>query len=64
MEDALSEELLRGTFQGKNKIVVDVVRTDEGKVKHLKFDGVLVEEEQPEPVAAGTSESDSPTGRV
>jgi len=39
VEDPLSEELLQGTFQGKNKILVDVVRNENGKVKHLKFDG-------------------------
>jgi len=61
VEDALSEELLRGTFQGKNKIVVDVVRTDEGKVKHLKFEGALVKKGQAEPVGVGTIQSDSPT---
>jgi len=39
IEDPLSEELLQGTFEGKNKIAVDVVRNEDGKVKHLKFDG-------------------------
>ncbi|MEZ6093820.1 MAG: ATP-dependent Clp protease ATP-binding subunit [Pirellulaceae bacterium] len=51
VEDPLSEELLQNSFVGKNKIVVDVVRDDEGKFKHLKFEGV-VEEVPSEPVAA------------
>ncbi len=38
IEDPLSEELLRGSFQGKNQIRVDVVRDDNGKIKHLRFD--------------------------
>ena len=57
VEDPLSEELLQGTFQGKNKIVVDLVRNDEGKMKHLKFDGEFVEpEKKDEPVGVGATE--------
>ena len=48
IEDPLAEELLQGSFQGKNKILIDVFRNEEGKVKHLKFEGIYVE---PEPVA-------------
>lgn len=44
VEDPLSEELLQNRFQGKNKILVDVVRNEEGKMKHLKFEGVNVDE--------------------
>ncbi len=44
VEDPLSEELLQNRFQGKNKILVDVVRNEEGKMKHLKFEGVHVDE--------------------
>ncbi len=60
VEDPLSEELLQGNFQGKNKILVDVVRNEEGKVKHLKFDGSFVSPTdaaatKPEVVAAGAS---------
>ena len=58
IEDPLSEELLQGSFQGKNKIVVTVARDDDGKVKHLKFEGELVETE-PEPVAVGASDEES-----
>lgn len=57
VEDPLSEELLQGTFEGKNKIMVDVKKDDKGKVKHLSFDGVFESESEEEAVAAGVSES-------
>ncbi|MEQ1905369.1 MAG: ATP-dependent Clp protease ATP-binding subunit [Pirellulaceae bacterium] len=54
VEDPLSEELLQNSFAGKNKIKVDVVRDDEGKFKHLKFEGVNESEAvTPDPVASG-----------
>ena len=62
VEDPLAEELLNGNFQGMNSISVDVQRDDDGKIKHLKFNGTYVEppapEEPEEPVgvAAGDSE--------
>lgn len=37
IEDPLAEELLRGTFEGKNTLVVDVIKNDEGKVVRLDF---------------------------
>ena len=43
VEDPLAEELLSGTFQGKDKIIVDGTKDDEGKIKHLKFEGCAVE---------------------
>ncbi len=46
VEDPLSEELLRGAFQGKNTIYVDVARDDDGKVKHLKFSSDYVESKE------------------
>ncbi|HEY2760717.1 MAG TPA: ATP-dependent Clp protease ATP-binding subunit, partial [Pirellulales bacterium] len=52
VEDPLSEELLKGEFQGKDTILVDVKKDDEGKVKHLTFIGSVGE---PELVAAGAS---------
>ncbi len=60
VEDPLSEELLKGEFQGKDTIVVDVKKDDEGKAKHLTFTGTIGE---PELVAAGaTADSgDEPT---
>jgi ATP-dependent Clp protease ATP-binding subunit ClpC len=39
VEDPLSEELLRGEFQGKDLVVVDAVRDEEGKITRLSFDG-------------------------
>ena len=57
VEDPLSEELLKGTFQGMNKINVDAVPDEDGKMKHLKFDGEFIEppaEPEPdEPVSVG-----------
>jgi ATP-dependent Clp protease ATP-binding subunit ClpC len=50
VEDPLSEELLKGEFQGKDTILVDVKLDDEGKAKHLTFTGITGE---PELVAAG-----------
>ncbi len=43
VEDPLSEELLTGNFQGKNKIIVEVARDDDGKIKHLLFNSVWVD---------------------
>ncbi|HZZ26436.1 MAG TPA: ATP-dependent Clp protease ATP-binding subunit [Pirellulales bacterium] len=43
IEDPLSEELLKGEFQGKDTIIVDVKKDDEGKVKHLTFTGTVGE---------------------
>jgi ATP-dependent Clp protease ATP-binding subunit ClpC len=57
VEDPLSEELLQGTFQGKDTIVVDAVRDDEGKLRRLQFKGEH-RGELPEPqVAAATTDS-------
>lgn len=39
IEDPLGEELLRGTFVGKDTIVIDVHRNDSGKVTRLNFEG-------------------------
>lgn len=61
VEDPLSEELLQGRFEGKNRIEVDVQRNDEGKMKHLKFEGIFQEPEKSsddeEPVSVGASET-------
>ena len=70
IEDPLSEELLKGNFEGMNKILVDLHRED-GKMKHLKFDGEFVEPETkpdpPEPsepvgVGAGDEGGDDENG--
>ncbi len=61
VEDPLAEELLNGNFQGMNRIVVGANRGDDGKIKHLKFEGSFVEPAEPEkpeePVGVGASES-------
>ncbi len=66
VEDPLSEELLRGTFTGKNQINVDVHRDDNGKMKHLKFEGEFVEPSKPEdaeePVGVAAAEEKSAGG--
>ncbi|MDA7950885.1 MAG: ATP-dependent Clp protease ATP-binding subunit [Pirellulaceae bacterium] len=43
VEDILSEELLKGTFEGKNQIIVDGVKDDEDKIVRLDFRGGYVE---------------------
>ena len=51
VEDPLSEELLRGEFQGKDEIVVEAVwDTNHEKIVHLKFEGRLVGESLIRPV--------------
>jgi ATP-dependent Clp protease ATP-binding subunit ClpC len=59
VEDPLSEELLRGTFQGQDTIIVDVVRDDEGKMRRLNFIGSVSERPPESPVGAVAGESDS-----
>jgi len=55
VEDPLSEELLKGEFQGKNHIIVDGKKDEEsGKVKHLEFKGVVDEEPEAVGAAAGS----------
>ncbi len=56
IEDPLAEDLLKGTFQGDNKIVVDAIRDDEGKVRRLDFRGMVVADE-PSSAAPGADES-------
>ncbi|MEC7697143.1 MAG: ATP-dependent Clp protease ATP-binding subunit [Planctomycetota bacterium] len=62
VEDPLSEELLKGEFEGKNRIVVDAAKDDDGKIKRLDFTSDLVEtSDGEEPVGAATGEdSESP----
>ena len=59
VEDPLSEELLKGEFQGKDMIVVDVKEV--GGKKQLFFKGVVGEGEAETPVAAGAS-GETPSG--
>ncbi len=58
IEDPLSEELLKGEFKGKDTIVVDVKKDDEGKVKHLIFNGVIGEPELVGAAAASDAAAD------
>ncbi|MDA8563474.1 ATP-dependent Clp protease ATP-binding subunit [Mariniblastus sp.] len=63
VEDPLSEELLQGHFEGKNKIVVDGVRNDAGKIKSLNFESEYVAPPEPpaepeETVGVGAGEED------
>ncbi len=64
VEDPLSEELLQGSFQGKNRLVVDGVRNENGKIKSLKFEGEFVPpaEEPPESEAVGVGVGDDDNG--
>jgi len=64
VEDPLSEELLQGTFQGKNRLIVDGVRNEKGKIKSLKFVGEFVPpaEEPPEAEAVGVGVGDDDNG--
>jgi ATP-dependent Clp protease ATP-binding subunit ClpC len=64
VEDPLSEELLRGAFEGMNTIVVGAVKNDEDKVIRLNFHGENREEvTPPEPVGASATvqSGDKPT---
>jgi len=52
VEDPLAEELLRGSFEGKNTITVEVIKGDDGKVTRLEFKGeVRDQSEAAEPAA-------------
>jgi ATP-dependent Clp protease ATP-binding subunit ClpC len=54
IEDPLSEELLQGTFEGKDTIIIDTFKNDEGKIMRLDFKGETRGLPEPaEPVSAG-----------
>jgi len=58
IEDPLSEELLQGTFEGKDTILVDVFKNDEGKIMRLDFKGEFRGRTgEPETVAASSDSS-------
>ncbi len=58
VEDPLSEELLRGEFQGKEEIVVDVVwDSNHEKIMRLNFEGRM-KDESGEPVGATSSKKE------
>jgi ATP-dependent Clp protease ATP-binding subunit ClpC len=57
IEDPLSEELLKGEFQGKDTITVDAIKDDEDKPRRLDFKGSITNHQQEalaEPVAAAS----------
>ncbi len=53
LEDPLSEAVLRGEFENKNKVIVTFKPAEkEGEKGELALEGVTVVEDEPEPVAA------------
>ena len=53
VEDPLAEELLRGTFEGKNTITIEAIKDADGKITRLDFKGeVRDQSEAVEPAAA------------
>ena len=63
VEDPLSEELLRGEFQGVDTIIVAGFKDDDGKVTRLNLRGEKRLEDPPVEIVAATSESgDATTG--
>ena len=61
IEDPLGEELLRGTFEGKDTIVIDAFKNDQGKTVRLDFQGeTRGVNDAKETVPAGAGEEDSP----
>ncbi len=55
IENPLSEEILRGAYKDKNKIIVSIKTENDEKEKHLYFESV--KEDLSEPAHAGVSES-------
>jgi ATP-dependent Clp protease ATP-binding subunit ClpC len=61
IEDPLSEELLRGAFEGKDTILIDGFKNEDGKITRLDFKGEKRGLPEPaEPVSAGVGENDEP----
>ena len=58
IEDPLSEELLKGEFQGTNLITVDGFKNDEGKVRRLSFVGTKIEEVEDDKVTVPSGEAE------
>ncbi len=60
IEDPLSEELLKGEFQGKDTIVVTAIKDDNDKIRRLDFKGMIkgaTAGAAPEAVAASGDET-------
>jgi len=67
IEDPLGEELLRGTFEGKDTISIGVHKDDKGKITRLDFQGEVrgfpeKEESKEETVSASTGEKSEEQG--
>jgi ATP-dependent Clp protease ATP-binding subunit ClpC len=58
IEDPLAEELLKGSFEGKNLITVTVAET--GDQKHLSFEATTEPGQELAAVGAATGEGDAP----
>jgi ATP-dependent Clp protease ATP-binding subunit ClpC len=58
VEDILAEELLQGTFQGNDTILVEAVRDDEDKIRRLRFVGETNDPPE-EPVGATAGEAEA-----
>jgi len=56
VEDALSEALLRGDFEGHNKVLVTINPQSDSDRPTLLLKAITVEKEEPEPVAAGNAD--------
>ena len=54
VEDPLSEELLKGEFNGQDMVTVGAIKDDEGKLRRLDFQGSRAAP-PPEAVAAGAA---------
>jgi ATP-dependent Clp protease ATP-binding subunit ClpC len=59
IEDPLSEELLKGEFQGKDTILVDAIKDDEDKLRRLEFKGLVTNHAQAAEAAAGAQPSET-----
>ena len=68
IEDPLSEELLKGEFQGQDLIKVTAVKDDDGKLRRLSFEGDISDEakeaakQEPATAGAGAGEEASDEG--
>ncbi|MFM2093918.1 MAG: negative regulator of tic competence ClpC/MecB [Planctomycetota bacterium] len=57
VEDPLSEELLKGEFNGKQEIVVGAIRDDKGTLIRLDFQGIVRPDASAEPVSAASGDA-------
>jgi ATP-dependent Clp protease ATP-binding subunit ClpC len=57
VEDPLSENLLKGEFQGKDTITVDAIKDDEDKPRRLDFKGSVTNHQQADVVASEKAEA-------